>query len=82
VSLDTIPSAPPATVLDQIQAAGSAWKSLQSQGFEVRYSHDPQSRRTTATLHDRSGAAVRALTPTEAVELAAGAGPAGAANGS
>lgn len=74
VSLDTVPSTPPASVLDQIEAADNAWKSLHAQGFEVRYSHDPQSRRTTATLHDSTGAAVRTLTPTEAVELAAGGG--------
>lgn len=82
VSLDAIPSTPPASVLDQIEAADNVWKSLQAQGFEVRYSHDPQSRRTTATLHDSTGAAVRTLTPTEAVELAAGGGLTGTGNGS
>lgn len=72
VSLDTIPTTPPPAVLEQVDAAGRAYEGLKAQGFEVRYSHDAGSRRTTATLHDRSGAAVRTLSPSEAVELAAG----------
>lgn len=75
VSLDTVPSSPPPEVLEQVRAAGRAYEQLQSQGLEVRYSHDPASRKTTATLHDRSGALLRTLSPSEAVKLAQGGAP-------
>lgn len=75
VSLDTIPTSPPPAVLEQVQAAGKSYEALKAQGFVVRYTHDSGSRKTTATLHDRSGAVVRTLSPSEAIELAAGGPP-------
>lgn len=72
VSVDTVPTSPPPEVLEQVRAAGRAYERLQAQGLQVRYSHDPSSRKTTATLLDRSGAVLRTLSPSEVVKLAEG----------
>jgi hypothetical protein len=72
VSLDTLPSAPPAEVLAQIETAGATYEQLRSEGYEVRYSHDERSRKTTAELLDGAGMVVKTLTASEAVELATG----------
>ncbi|HEY1687876.1 MAG TPA: hypothetical protein VGF95_03325 [Solirubrobacteraceae bacterium] len=73
VSLDTVPSTPPPEVLAQMQEAGTSYEALQAKGYEVHYSEDSGSRRMGAELRDAEGSLVRALTPSEAVELAAGA---------
>jgi hypothetical protein len=75
VSLETMPSTPPAEVLAQMQQAAENWDSLQSEGYEVHFSQDPQTRRSVAELRDAQGVTVRRLTPSEALELAAGEGP-------
>ena len=72
VSIDAIPSAPPPEVLAQMKAAGEAYAALQSEGYEVHYSHDPLTHKVTAELRDREGAVVRTLTPSEAIALATG----------
>lgn len=74
VSLETMPSTPPAEVLAQMQQASQTWDSLQAEGYEVHYTHDPQTRRSAVELRDAEGVTVRRLTPTEALELAAGEG--------
>jgi hypothetical protein len=53
-----------------MQAAAGAYRSLQSQGLEVRYSYDPQSRRATAELRNTEGEVVQTLSPSEAIALA------------
>lgn len=76
VSLDTVPSAPPAEVLSQIRAAAGRYESLRAEGHEVRYSHEAGSGQPTITLHDRTGAMIKSLSPSEALELAAAPAPA------
>lgn len=75
ISVETMPSTPPAEVLAQMRQAADTWDSLQAEGYEVHYSQDPQTRRTTVELRDAQGVTVRRLTPSEALELAAGEGP-------
>lgn len=77
VSLDTVPSTPPTEVLSQVQAAAGRYESLRAEGYEVRYSHEAGSRQPTITLHDRTGATIRSLSPSEALELAAAPTPSG-----
>jgi hypothetical protein len=72
VSLDTLPSSPPPEVVSQIETAGATYEKLRSEGYEVRYAHDEQSRRTTVELRDAAGIVVKTLSPAEAVELAMG----------
>lgn len=74
VSLDALPSAPPPDVVAQIQTAGANYESLRAQGYDVRYSYDEQTRKTTVELLDGSGTVMKALSPAEAVELAMGGG--------
>ncbi len=72
VSLDTLPSAPPPEVVEQIQTAGANYESLRAQGYEVHYSYDEQARKTNVELRDGSGTVVKTLSPSEAVDLAMG----------
>lgn len=72
VSLDTLPSTPPPEVVSQIETAGANYEKLRSEGYEVRYAHDEQSRKTTVELRDAAGVVVKTLSPAEAVELAMG----------
>jgi hypothetical protein len=72
VSLDTLPSAPPPEVLAQIQTAGANYENLRAQGYEVHYSHDEQTRKTTVQLRDGDGTVLKTLTPSEAVDLTMG----------
>jgi hypothetical protein len=72
VSLDTLPSTPPPEVLAQIETAGATYERLRSEGYELRYAHDGQSRKTTAELLDGTGMVVKTLSASEAVELAMG----------
>jgi hypothetical protein len=72
VSIDATPSSPPPEVLAQVQQAAASWQELQAKGYEVHYSQDSASSRTTAELRDAQGVVVRRLTPSEAVALAAG----------
>lgn len=80
VSLDTLPSTPPPEVVSQIETAGASYEKLRSEGYEVRYAHDEQSRKTTVELRDAAGVVVKTLSPAEAVELAMG-GTLGQADG-
>jgi hypothetical protein len=81
VSLDALPSAPPPEVVAQIQTAGANYEALRAQGYEVRYSHDAQTRKTTVELVDGAGTVLKTLSPAEAVSLAMG-GSDGTAAGS
>lgn len=72
VSLDTLPSSPPPEVVAQIQTAGANYESLRAQGYEVHYSYDEQTRKTTVQLRDGSGTILKTLSPAEAVDLAMG----------
>lgn len=75
VSLDTTPSAPPATVLEQMHTAAASLERLQAQGLEVRFAEGSGGHRASAGLYDRTGALVRELSAREALDLAAGGAP-------
>lgn len=72
VSVDTFPSSPPPEVLDQIAATAQAYENLRSQGHELHFTHDEQSGRARIELRDRDGNTVRAVSASEALEIAAG----------
>ncbi len=73
VSLDTLPSHPPGEVLDQVAAAARVYEGLRSQGRELRFSRDAQSGRTTIEVRDRDGRMLKTISPSQALEIAAGA---------
>jgi hypothetical protein len=72
VSFDAIPSAPPQEVLDQMASAAAVYERLASQGRELRFARD-ESGRTALEVRDRVGNVLERLSPTQALELAAGA---------
>jgi hypothetical protein len=73
VALDTLASNPPREVLDQMAAAAQTHESLRAQGRELRFSRDGQSGRTTIEVRDRSGRVLKTISPSQALEIAAGA---------
>jgi hypothetical protein len=73
VSLDALASHPPREVLDQMAQAAQTYQSLRSQGRELRFSSDQQSGRTTIEVRDREGNVLKTISPSQALEIAAGA---------
>jgi hypothetical protein len=72
-SLDTVPSSPPAEVLEQMGRAAEVHAELSSQGRELRFSRDPQNGRTRIEVRDRRGNVLGTLSPAQALAVAAGA---------
>jgi hypothetical protein len=66
-------SGPPREVLEQMVAAGEVAELLRARGSRVRFTTDAQ-RGIAIELCNDDGALLRALSPLEAVELAAGRG--------
>ncbi len=72
VSLQTFPSSPPQTVLDEMASAARVHDTLRSQGRELHFAHDSQSGRMTIEVRDNGGQVLRTISPSEALEIAAG----------
>jgi hypothetical protein len=73
IAFDALPSSPPQEVLDQMASAAQTYERLSAQGRELRFAHDEVSGRTQIEVRDRSGNLLKALSPAEALDLAAGA---------
>jgi hypothetical protein len=63
---------PPPEVLDQIAAAGKIGEQLREAGHELRFFTPAEGGRVRIEIHDRDGNPVGTLSPTAALELAAG----------
>jgi hypothetical protein len=72
VSLQTLPSSPPPEVLDQMASAAQRYDELTAQGRELRFARDEQSGRTRIEVRDRGGHLVKTLSPSQALDVAAG----------
>jgi hypothetical protein len=72
VSLQTFPSRPPQEVLDEMASAARVHDALRAQGRELHFAHDPQSGRMTVQVRDSGGQVLRTISPSEALEVAAG----------
>jgi uncharacterized FlaG/YvyC family protein len=72
VSLQTFPSSPPQQVLDEMASAARMHDALRAQGRELHFAHDPQSGRMTVQVRDSGGRVLRTISPSEALEVAAG----------
>jgi hypothetical protein len=72
VSLNTFPSSPPQEVLDEMASAARVHDTLSAQGRELHFAHDPQSGRMTIEVRDSGGHVLRTISPSEALEVAAG----------
>jgi hypothetical protein len=73
VSFEAIPSSPPAEVLEQMAGAAEVYERLSAQGRELRFARDETSGRTTIEVRDRRGNMLKRLSPSEALDVAAGA---------
>jgi hypothetical protein len=72
VSLRTFPSGPPQEVLDEMASAARVHDALRAQGRELHFAHDSASGRMTVEVRDSSGHVLRTISPSEALEVAAG----------
>lgn len=71
-SLDTFPSSPPREVLDEMANAARVHHALRAHGRELHFAHDGQSGRMTIEVRDAAGRVLRAISPAEALDVAAG----------
>ncbi|MGE4428979.1 MAG: hypothetical protein AB7G37_21200 [Solirubrobacteraceae bacterium] len=71
---DGIPATPPAEVMAEVDAAFDRLHEIREAGLELRYDISDRSR-IRVDLVDAAGEVVRRVPPTEALELAVGAGP-------
>jgi flagellar protein FlaG len=69
---DTLPSRPPAEVLDEIQKAGERYDQLRSQKRELHFRHDDQANRVVVEVRDLEGNVLRTVPPSKALEIIAG----------
>jgi uncharacterized FlaG/YvyC family protein len=72
VSLQIFPSSPPQQVLNEMASAARVHDGLRAQGQELHFAHDPQSGRMTVQVRDSGGRVLRTISPSEALEVAAG----------
>jgi hypothetical protein len=67
-----LPSIPPPEVLDEMANAATAHERLCARERELHFEHDPQSGRISIEVRDGAGHVLRTLTPSEALDVAAG----------
>jgi hypothetical protein len=65
-------SSPPQEVLEQMGHAARAYDRLHAQGRELHFAHDEASGRMTIQVRDARGNVLRMLSPSEALQVAAG----------
>jgi uncharacterized FlaG/YvyC family protein len=69
----TIPSSPPAEVLEEMARAADIHEELASRGRELRFTRDERSGRTRIEVRDRDGHVLKTISHAKALEVAAGA---------
>jgi hypothetical protein len=69
-SVDAIPSAPPAEVMDEVLAAQKAIEEMHSRGRQLHFEMDAG--RVRILLQDLDGNTLREIPPSHALELAGG----------
>jgi hypothetical protein len=72
VELDTFPASPPAEVLDQMGAAAQTYEELSAEGRDIGLARDASGRPQFEIRDRRSGEVLRSLSPSEALDIAAG----------
>jgi len=72
LALEASRGGPPPEVLDQMAAAGRIDEQLRASGFGLRFSSVAPGERARIEVRDREGNAVRTLSASEAVDIAAG----------
>jgi flagellar protein FlaG len=69
---DTLPSSPPAEVLQQLEAAGQRYQELRSQKRELHFRHDDMANRVVVEVRDLDGNVLRTVPPSKALDIIAG----------
>jgi hypothetical protein len=73
VSLQAIPSSPPAEVLDEMARAAEVYDRLSAQGRTLHFTHDAVTQRPAVEVRDRHGSLVGQISLAQALDVAAGA---------
>jgi FlaG protein len=69
----SVPGSPPAAVLDEVGAAATRAEELAAQRRELHFEHDAQTGRLVVQVRDlASGAVLRTIPPSHALDLLAG----------
>jgi hypothetical protein len=69
------PEWPPESVWGEVDEAARVWADLHADGREVHFDLDPQSGRLTIQMRDLEGHVMTAVSPSEALAIAAGSAP-------
>jgi uncharacterized FlaG/YvyC family protein len=72
VQLDMIPSSPPEELYDQIDAAAQRADELKSEGRELHFSFNEESKRVQIEVRDLKGNVLRTIPPSKALSVATG----------
>ena len=72
VTVDTMPSSPPPEVLDAIATASDSFDRLSAANRRLHFGIDQPGGRVTVQVHDTEGNVLGTLSPSQALEVAAG----------
>ena len=72
VRADTLPSAPPAEALRDVEAAARRYDWLRENGRELRFTIDHESGRVRIEVRDLEGRLLREIPPSQALDAIAG----------
>ena len=71
-TVDTLPSRPPAEVLQEMEAASRRYDELRSQQRELHFTHDPNQNRVVVEVRDLEGNVLRTIPPSKALDVISG----------
>jgi flagellar protein FlaG len=72
VSVDTIPSAPPEELFQEMQAASARVDELRDQGRELHFSYDETEGRVQIQVRDLDGHVIRTIPPSKMLDVMSG----------
>ena len=71
-TVDTLPSRPPAEVLEEMDAASRRYDELRAQQRVLHFTHDPHQNRVVVEVRDLDGNVLRTIPPSKALDVIAG----------
>jgi FlaG protein len=72
VSVDAIPSTPPAELFEEMQAAGRRVDELREQNRELHFSYSEAEHRVVVEVRDLDGNVIRTIPPSKFLDVAGG----------
>ena len=73
VSVDAIPSTPPAELYEEMNAASQRVDQLRAEGRELHFSYDEHEGRVQIEVRDLEGKVIRTIPPSKLLDVAGGA---------